>query len=194
MAPLTSHPDKSPSKPGAKVSAHAAHAARAGGAGAAKVARQVPKTVAKNRRALHDYFIEETFEAGIALTGTEVRSLREGGGQLTDCFALVRNGELWLHGLHIKPYSHGNRANVEPDRKRKLLMHKKPIRDLAQQTQQAGMALVPLTLYFTAAGLVKAELGLARGKKNYDKRDSMAARDTKREVERALKERSRGGM
>ncbi|MDR0349951.1 MAG: SsrA-binding protein SmpB [Coriobacteriales bacterium] len=149
------------------------------------------KDIAKNRKAFHDYLIEETFEAGIALTGTEVRSLREGGGQLTDAFALIRQGELWLHGLHIRPYSHGNRANVEPDRKRKLLMHKKQIRYLTEKTKQAGMTLVPLKLYFSESGLVKAELGLARGKKNYDKRASMAARDSRREVERALKERNR---
>jgi SsrA-binding protein len=151
------------------------------------------KQIAKNRKAFHDYSIEETFEAGIALTGTEVRSLREGGGQLTDSFALIRRGELWLHGLHIKPYSHGNRANTDPDRARKLLMHRKQIRYLAQKVQQAGMTLVPLSLYFSPAGLVKVELGIARGKKGYDKRASMAARDSRREVERALKERSREG-
>jgi SsrA-binding protein len=152
------------------------------------------KTVAKNRRAFYDYSIEETFEAGIALTGTEVRSLREGGGQLTDTFALIRGGELWLHGLHIKPYSHGNRANVEPDRKRKLLMHRRQIRYLSEAVQQAGMTLVPLKLYFNADGRVKVELGLAKGKKTYDKRASMAARDSKREIDRALKERGRGGL
>ena len=147
------------------------------------------KLIAKNRRALFDYFIEEGFEAGIELSGTEVRSLREGGGQLTDSFALVRGGELWLHGLHIKPYSHGNRANVDPDRKRRLLMHKKQIRYLEQKTQQAGMTMVPLSLYFSPTGLVKLELGLARGKKSYDKRQSMAERDSKREIDRALKQR-----
>ncbi|MDR2106443.1 MAG: SsrA-binding protein SmpB [Coriobacteriales bacterium] len=150
------------------------------------------RSIAKNRRAFHDYSIEETFEAGIALTGTEVRSLREGGGQLTDSFALIRRGELWLTGLHIKPYSHGNRANAEPDRTRKLLMHRRQIRYLGEKVQQAGMTLVPLSLYFSQAGLVKVELGLARGKKTYDKRASLAARDSRREVERALKERSRG--
>ena len=147
------------------------------------------KTIAKNRKALHDYFVEESFEAGIELTGTEVRSLREGGGQLTDAFALVRHGELWLVGLHIKPYSHGNRANADPDRRRRLLMHKRQIRYLAQKTQQAGLALVPLSLYFSQNSLVKVELALARGKKNYDKRHTMAARDSQREVQRVLKER-----
>jgi SsrA-binding protein len=152
------------------------------------------RAIAKNRKAFHEYFIEETFEAGIVLTGTEVRSLREGGGQLTDTFAHIRNGELWLHGLHIKPYSHGNRANVEPDRKRKLLMHRKQIRYLGEKTKQAGMTLVPLLLYFSDKGLAKVELGLARGKKGYDKRDAMAVRDSRREVERALKERSRASL
>ena len=149
------------------------------------------KTIARNRKAQHDYFVDETFEAGIELTGTEVRSLREGGGQLTDTYVMVRGGELWLLGLHIKPYSHGNRANADPDRKRRLLMHKKQIRYLGEKVQQAGMALVPLSLYFSENSLVKVELALARGKKSYDKRHSLAARDSKREVDRALKERSR---
>ncbi|MDR1422243.1 MAG: SsrA-binding protein SmpB [Coriobacteriales bacterium] len=149
------------------------------------------KRIAKNRRASFDYSIEETFEAGIELTGTEVRSLREGGGQLTDTFALIRQGEVWLHGLHIKPYSHGNRANGDPDRRRRLLLHKKQIRYLGEKTQQAGMTLVPLSLYFNAVGRVKVDLGLARGKKTYDKRATMAERDLRREVERALKDRSR---
>jgi SsrA-binding protein len=149
------------------------------------------KTIAKNRKAFHDYRIEEVFEAGIELTGTEVRSLREGGGQLTDSFALIRSGELWLSGLHIKPYSHGNRANVDPDRRRRLLMHKRQIRYLGEKVKQAGMTLTPLSLYFNEAGRVKVELGLARGKKDYDKRATLAARDSRREIERALKARNR---
>jgi SsrA-binding protein len=149
------------------------------------------KTVAKNRRAFFDYEVFETFEAGLVLSGTEVRSLREGGGQLTDTFALVRKGEAWLHGLHIKPYSHGNRANPEPDRVRKLLLHKKQIRYLGEKTAQAGLTLVPIKLYFNEDERVKVELGLCRGKKQYDKRHSMAARDVKIEVERALKARNR---
>ncbi|MDR1713808.1 MAG: SsrA-binding protein SmpB [Coriobacteriales bacterium] len=148
------------------------------------------KQLAANRRARFDYEVLETFEAGIALTGTEVRSLRDGGGQLTDTFAIIRGGEVWLHGLHIKPYSHGNRANPDPDRKRKLLLHKKQIRYLAQKVQQTGMTLVPLSLYFNEANLVKVNLGLAKGKKTYDKRASIAERDSKREVDRALKQRS----
>ncbi len=148
-------------------------------------------TIAKNRKALHEYEVLETLEAGIELTGTEVRSLRESHCQLTDCFALVRNGEVWLHNVHIPPYSHGNIANVDPDRKRRLLLHKKEIRRLQEQVREKGMAIVPLKMYFKENALVKVELAVARGKKLYDKRASMAARDSKREVERALKERSR---
>ena len=147
------------------------------------------KLIAKNRRALHDYEILETYEAGIELTGTEVRSLRDNNCQLTDAFALVRNGEVWLSNLHIAPFSNGNIANVDPDRRRKLLLHKKQIRYLAQKTQEKGLALVPLDMYFNDNGLVKVELALARGKKLYDKRNSMKERDMKRDVERALKAR-----
>lgn len=149
------------------------------------------KQIAKNRKAFHDYEIIETFEAGIALTGTEVCSLRENNCQLTDCFVLIRKGEAWLNGLHISPYSHGNLNNPDPDRKRKLLLHKNEIRKLEQQTKEKGMALVPLKMYFNNKSLVKVELAVCRGKKNYDKRAAMAERDSKREIERALKERSR---
>lgn len=149
------------------------------------------QTIAKNRKAFHEYEILETLEAGIELTGTEVRSLRENHCQLTDCFALVRNGEVWLHNVHIPPYTHGNIANVDPDRKRKLLLHKKEIRQLQEQVKEKGMAIVPLKMYFKENSLVKVELAAARGKKLYDKRASMAARDSRREVERALKERNR---
>ena len=138
--------------------------------------------IARNRKALHDYEVLETYEAGIALTGTEVRSLRDNHCQLTDCFALIRHGEVWLHGVHIPPYAFGNIANPDPDRKRKLLLHKNQIRKLEQQTKEKGMALVPLKMYFNKSSL---------GKKNYDKRAAMAERDSKREIERALKERSR---
>ena len=148
-------------------------------------------TIAKNKKAFHEYEIVETIEAGIELTGTEVRSLRENHCQLTDCFALVRNGEVWLHNVHIPPYVNGNIANPDPDRKRKLLLHKKQIRELQAQTKEKGMALVPLKMYFKENSLVKVELALARGKKLYDKGASMAERDSRREVERALKERNR---
>lgn len=149
------------------------------------------KTIAKNKRAFHEYEILETFEAGIELTGTEVRSLRDNNCQLTDCFALVRNGEVWLHNVHIAPFAQGNLSNHDPDRKRKLLLHKKQIRYLEDQTREKGMALVPLKMYFKDNSLVKVELAVARGKKLYDKRASMAQRDSMRDIERALKERSR---
>lgn len=147
--------------------------------------------IAKNRKAFHEYEIVETYEAGIELTGTEVRSLRDNHCQLTDCFALIRGGEVWLHNVHIPPYSHGNIANPDPDRKRRLLLHKRQIRELDRKVQEKGMALVPLKMYFNKSSLVKVELAVARGKKLHDKRASMAERDAKREIERALKERTR---
>lgn len=149
------------------------------------------KTIAKNRRAFHDYEIVDTLEVGMVLTGTEVCSLRENNCQLTDCFALIRKGEVWLNNLHIAPYSHGNLNNPDPDRKRKLLLHRKEIRDLECKTQEKGMALVPIKMYFDRNGRVKLELAVARGKKLYDKRASMAERDSKREIERAMKQRYR---
>lgn len=149
------------------------------------------KTIAKNRRAFHDYDILETFEAGIELTGTEVRSLRDNNAQLTDTFALIRGGEAWLNNLHIAPFQNGNIANVDPDRRRKLLLHKRQIRYLAEKTQEKGLAVVPLKMYFNDRNLVKVEIALARGKKLYDKRTSLKERDVKREIDRALKERSR---
>lgn len=145
------------------------------------------KLIAKNRRAFHEYEILDTLEVGIVLTGTEVCSLRENNCQLTDCFALIRGGEVWLHNLHIAPYSHGNLANPDPDRKRKMLLHRKEIRELERQTTEKGMALVPIKMYFDKNSRVKLELAVARGKKLYDKRASMAERDSKREIDRALK-------
>ncbi|MCI8468523.1 MAG: SsrA-binding protein SmpB [Eggerthellaceae bacterium] len=149
------------------------------------------KTIAKNRRAFHDYEILETWEAGIELTGTEVRSLRDNHCQLTECFILVRDGELWLNNVHIPPFAQGNIANPDPDRKRKLLMHKRQIRYLQEKVREKGLAIVPLKLYFKDNGLVKVEVALARGKKLYDKRESMKERDSKRDIDRAMKERSR---
>lgn len=149
------------------------------------------RPIAKNRRATHEYEILETYEAGIELTGTEVRSLRENNCQLTDCFALIRNGEVWLHNVHIAPYSNGNIANVDPDRKRKLLLHRKEIRLLDQKTRERGLTLVPLSMYFKENSLVKVELALARGKKTYDKRQSIAKRDAQRDIDRAMKQRYR---
>ena len=149
------------------------------------------KVIAKNRRALHEYEIVETSEAGLVLTGTEVRSLRENNCQLTDCYAVIRGGEVWLLNVHIRPYSNGTIFNVDPDRKRKLLLHKKQIRALSRAVSERGMTLVPLSMYFKENSLVKVELAVARGKKLHDKRESMAKRDTNREIQRALKQRSR---
>ena len=149
------------------------------------------KQIANNRRARHEYEVLETYEAGIVLSGTEVRSLRENNCQLTDCYALTRGGEAWLHNVHIAPYRNGGWDNVDPDRKRKLLLHKKEIRLLDQKTRERGLALVPLSMYFNEDSRVKVELALARGKKLHDKRQAMADRDAKRDIERAMKERSR---
>lgn len=153
---------------------------------------QNERAIAKNKKAYHDYFVDETFECGIELTGTEVKSLRENGASLRESFATVRDTEVWLHNVHIAPYSHGNRANVETDRKRRLLLHKKEIRYLIGKTKERGYTLVPLSMYFSPSNKVKVELGLARGKKLYDKRDSIAERDQKRDVERSLRERTKG--
>lgn len=149
------------------------------------------KPIAKNKRAFHEYEIMERYEAGLVLTGTEARSLRDNNCQLTDAYVLIRNGEAWLHNLHIAPFLQGNINNPDPDRKRKLLLHKKEIRELAQKVQEKGMAIVPLRMYFATNSLVKVEIAVARGKKLYDKRASMAARDSRRDIERSLKERSR---
>lgn len=149
------------------------------------------KLIAKNRSARHEYFIDETFEAGLVLTGTEVRSLRERACQITDAFCLIRGREAWLHGVHIHPYSHGTVWNVDPDRKRKLLLHKRQIDYLDSKLRVKGVALIPLELFFDEHNRVKLTIGLGRGKKLYDKRDDMARRDTDREIQRALKERSR---
>lgn len=149
------------------------------------------KLIAKNRRAFHEYEILERYEAGLELTGTEVRSLRENNCQLTDCFVLIRQGEAWLHNVHIAPYSNGNIANVDPDRKRKLLLHKKEIRLIEQKVRERGMAVVPTQMYFKENSLVKVEIAIARGKKLHDKRQSIAARDQQRDIQRALKERMR---
>lgn len=148
-------------------------------------------TIAKNRKALHDYDIIETFEAGIALSGTEVKSLRENHCQLVECFAIIRRGECWLIGVHIAPYKNGSYSNVDPDRNRKLLLHKKQIRYLLGKTKEQGMSLVPIRIYFAENGLVKVELALAKGRKAYDKRDAMAKRDSQRDIERAMKSRNR---
>ena len=142
--------------------------------------------VATNRKAYHNYFIEERYEAGIELTGTEVKSIRQGKLNLKDAFCHVKDGELFLYNMHISPYEKGNIFNREPLRTRKLLMHKREILKLHAKIQQDGYALVPLSIYFKNAK-VKVELGLARGKKLYDKRASAAERDAKRDMDRAMK-------
>lgn len=150
------------------------------------------KLIATNKKAYHDYFVEETFECGIELSGTEVKSLRANNASLRETYATIKRGEVWLMGLHIAPYSHGNRSNLEPVRPRKLLMHKKEIRHLIGKTKEKGFTLVPLKMYFSPNNLAKVELGLCRGKKLYDKRADIASRDQKRDMERALRERQKG--
>lgn len=148
------------------------------------------KIVAENRKARHDYHIHETYEAGIALTGTEVKSLRAGKANLKDSYAHVENGEMMISQMHISPYEQGNIFNHDPMRKRKLLMHKKEIMKLFGKTREKGYSLVPLKLYFTC-GKAKLQIALASGKKNYDKRQDIAARDAKRDMERAMRDRQK---
>ncbi|MGM9525597.1 MAG: SsrA-binding protein SmpB [Peptococcaceae bacterium] len=148
------------------------------------------KIITENRKARHDYTIEESFEAGIELKGTEVKSMRAGRANLKDSFAVIENGELYLYGMHISPYEQGNIFNVEPMRPRKLLMHKKEIMRLLGKTKEQGLTLVPLKAYFKK-DKIKIELALAKGKKLYDKRDAAAEKSAKREIEKAMKERSR---
>ena len=148
------------------------------------------KPIAKNAKAFHDYFVEERYEAGVVLAGTEVKSIRQGGANLKDSFCQVKDGELWLYGVHISPYEKGNIFNKDPRRTRKLLMHRREIYRLQQAVQRDGLTMVPLSLYFKDAK-VKVELGLCRGKKLYDKRASAAERDAKRTMDRAMKDRSR---
>jgi SsrA-binding protein len=146
------------------------------------------KVVAVNRRATHDYHIDDRIEAGLVLTGTEIKSIREGRVNLREGFARIAGGEGWLMHVHIAPYEHGNRFNHEPLRDRKLLLHKKQLEELAVQVRQRGYTLVPLQLYLKH-GKAKVELGLARGKKQYDKREAIAKRDAERDMQRALRAR-----
>jgi len=145
------------------------------------------KLLASNRKAFHDYHVEDKIEAGIALLGTEVKALREGHLNLRDSYAAIHEGEVTLHNCHIGGYSHGNQMNHEPLRPRKLLLHKKEIQRLIGKVQQKGLTLVPLRIYFNARGRVKVELALARGKKSYDRRETIKKREAKREIDRALK-------
>jgi SsrA-binding protein len=146
------------------------------------------KVIARNRRAFHDYAIEDTIEAGLVLTGTEVKSLREGRASLTDGFAQIIDGEVWLYNVHIPEYISGTWTNHTPRRIRKLLLHRKEIDRLAAKTVEQGLTLVPLELYFKD-GNVKVELGVGRGKRTYDKRQALAKRDAAREIDRELKRR-----
>lgn len=146
------------------------------------------KVLASNRKAYHDYSIDETYEAGVALTGTEIKSVRAGSLNLRDSYAQVRNGELWLMNVHVAPYEPASRQNVDPYRDRKLLMHRKEILRLFSRVQEKGLTLIPLRVYLKK-NRAKVELGLGRGKKQYDKRDAIAKRESEREMQRAAKSR-----
>ncbi|MBQ9647274.1 MAG: SsrA-binding protein SmpB [Oscillospiraceae bacterium] len=146
------------------------------------------RVMANNRKAFHDYFVEDKYEAGIELKGTEVKSIRAGTLNLKDSYVIAKNGEAWVHSMHISPYDKGNIFNHDPDRAKRLLLHKREINKLAALAAQDGYALVPLSVYFRDAK-VKVELGVCRGKKNYDKREAAAKRDAKRQIDRAMRER-----
>ena len=148
------------------------------------------KTIAENRKARHDYFILESYEAGIELTGTEVKSIRDGGLNLKDSWIAIEEGEAFIKQMHISPYEKGNIFNKDPLRERKLLMHKREIMKLLGQVKQGGLTLVPISMYFKGSR-VKVQVGLCKGKKLHDKRDSIAERDAKRTIDRAMKERNR---
>ncbi len=148
------------------------------------------KIIAKNKRARHDYHIEDSVEAGIVLKGTEVKSVRLGKVQLVDSYARIEKGEVFVHGMHVSPYEQGNRFNVEPRRRRKLLLHKTEIRRLNRQVLEKGMTLIPLSVYLKR-GRVKIEIGVCRGKRTHDKRRAIAERDADREMERELRRRSK---
>ncbi|MBS4008770.1 MAG: SsrA-binding protein SmpB [Clostridium sp.] len=146
------------------------------------------KVFAKNRKAFHDYHIDEKYEAGMVLTGTEVKSIRSGKANLKDSYARIENSEVFIHNMHVSPYEQGNRFNHEPLRKRKVLMNRREISRLIGLTREKGYTLIPLKLY-ARKGFIKVEIALARGKKQYDKRDAIATKEAKREVERVFKER-----
>lgn len=151
---------------------------------------QAQKSIAENRKAFHDYHIVETFEAGVALLGTEVKAIREGNVNLRDSYARVEDGEVWILNVHINPYSHRGYADHEPTRKRKLLLRRQEIRKLIGRTVERGMTLVPTRMYFKN-GHVKVAIGLARGKQDHDKRETVKKRDAERETRAAVKERIR---
>ena len=153
------------------------------------MAKKERKLAAYNKKAYHDYFLEETYEAGIVLTGTEINSVRQGKVSIKESYAKIENSEMILYGMNISPYEQGNRYNVEPLRPRKLLLHKQEIRKLIGYTTIKGLTLVPLKMYINEEGRAKVEIAVARGKKNYDKRDDIAKRDAKRDMDRKMKER-----
>jgi SsrA-binding protein len=157
--------------------------------GGRTVASRERRPIASNKKAYHDYFVEDKYEAGISLAGTEVKSIRQGGVNLKDAYCTVTNGELLVRGLRISPYEKGNIFNKDPLRTRRLLMHKREINRLFALVKQDGYALIPLSVYFNEASRVKVELGLCKGKKLYDKRASSAERDAKREIDRTMKQR-----
>lgn len=148
------------------------------------------KTITENRKARHEYFIIESYEAGIELVGTEVKAIRQGGVNLKDSWCTIEDGELWVKGMHISPYDHGNIFNRDPMRVRRLLLHKKEINKLFGTIKQEGLTLIPISLYFKGSR-VKLQVGLCKGKKLHDKRDAMAAAAAKRDIDRAIKERNR---
>ena len=152
--------------------------------------KPAPRTIAQNKKAWHDYFVDEKLEAGIELFGTEVKSLRQGAVNLKDSYCSFKNGEIFALGVHISPYEKGNIFNKEPRRPRKLLLHKREIIRLASKAAEKGFSVIPLSLYFSGSK-VKMEIGLCRGKKLYDKRDDMAKADAKRDMERAYKSNGR---
>jgi SsrA-binding protein len=145
------------------------------------------KIIANNKKARHDYFIEEVYEAGMALTGTEIKSIRQGRINLKESYAKIEGNELIIYGMHISPYEQGNRFNVDPLRPRKLLLHRQEIRKLIGYTTQKGLTLVPLSVYINEKGMAKMELAVARGKKLYDKRDDMAKRDAEMRIRQEMK-------
>ncbi|WP_071460725.1 SsrA-binding protein SmpB [Bacillus massilinigeriensis] len=148
------------------------------------------KTIAQNKKAYHDYFIEDTYESGIVLQGTEIKAIRAGRVNLKDSYARIQNGEVWLYSMHISPYEQGNRYNHDPLRTRKLLLHNREISKLIGETKETGYALVPLKLYLKN-GFAKILLGLAKGKKNYDKREDLKKKEAKRDIERAFRDRQK---
>ena len=149
------------------------------------------RPLAQNKKASHDYFIEETFEAGMVLSGTEIKSIRRGRANISDAFATIRNGEIFIHNMHVSPFEEGNRHNpTDPTRARKLLMHKAQINKLLGLSKQEGYSIVPLKIY-SRNGFAKLLIGLGKGKKQYDKRDSAAKKDAQRDIQRALRERQK---